>query len=284
MERFVKRKAADAGEGPERPLRTRGVVAVAKFDTSTRAIPHMNKFTTILIHMKPAYATEECPSLSPYYLKNGYGQLCENVWQFGKMYMFVQDIKAHLHRQSPTIIWEDPGGVMFEKVADELVPTEKYHAWRKKGMNNEYAVRWPAGFDGSKSCIGYLRYADGSDPATGLDKDGNKVESQVLGYVEARKQVYCQFYLQHAQQTQAFKDLKARVEAGENIMITEVDGPAIGQHEAPYSSVTKLKPGLVMTKDVCTILLNDDKRPFGHGYVIAAMLADTEGNGESWLK
>lgn len=101
-----------------------------------------------------------------------------------------------------------------------------------------------------------------------------------MDYVAARKAIYCDFYVQHAQQHPSFLALKQRLEDGENLMIVEIDGPDYELTFEPYTRISKKSPGLIMDEETTKMLLNDTRKPFGHGYVIAALLLD----GAEWLK
>ena len=63
-----------------------GMVAVRKYYPG-KAPPSLPGFTTVLIHTSKD--TLGGP-LSPYHLKNEYGQFLENIWQFSKIYTGVE--------------------------------------------------------------------------------------------------------------------------------------------------------------------------------------------------
>jgi hypothetical protein len=65
----------------------------------------------------------------------------------------------------------------------------------------------------------------------------------------------------------------------ENLQIIEVDGPVPNLNYYPYNKISVNDPGLKITEKRIKTLLNDTRKPFGHGYVIAALLLD----GEKWL-
>lgn len=132
-------------------------------------------------------------------------------------------------------------------------------------MRNKYAVRYPNGFEGRRKCICSFRFV------------GDEVIR--LGYIEARKQIYCAEYARLAPQTDAFKKMCALLDQGTSIQIIEVDGPDPSLTFPPYDQISKEKPGLLITEETIRMLVNDERKPFGHGYVIAALLL----GGEEWM-
>ena len=150
----------------------RGKIKVAKYFPG-KPQPQTEGYTNILIHTSPAGLGGP---LSPYVLRNEHGQLLENIWQFSKVYEIVNALKTPLSRFHPdTIIWEHPREIHFKD--GEL--TEDFWAWREKGMNNLYAVRYPNGFKGRTKCLFAVW-------------PGNNDEEDVkLNYIEGRKRIYC---------------------------------------------------------------------------------------------
>lgn len=198
-------------------------------------------------------------NLSPYCLKNEKGQLLENIWQFSKVYPHVYSCKQPLSRfHQNTIIWE-------HKEEDHIVNgvlTPEYFEWREKGMNNQYAVRYPNGLKHRGECL-YSYWED-----------------EKLDYITARKRIYCGEYARLAPKVEDFKKLKKLLNSGTNLQIIEVDGPDPNLNYPPYNQINKDNPGLTINEENIKLLLNDPNKPFGHGYTIAALLLD----GEDWLK
>lgn len=194
--------------------------------------------------------------LSPYKIHKD-GMLLENLWQFSKIYPKVYAQRIPLSRFHPDkIIWEHPEEIHVEggKI------TESYWNWRKKGFENPFAVRYPNGYHGRKTCLG----------AYWPDKKGDYIK---LDYIEARKKIYCSLYEELAPKHPDFYKLKQILESGKNICIVEVDGPNIEWYtDSPIKdniegSVLKVDENMI------NFLLNDPSHPFGHGYVIAALLS-----------
>lgn len=236
-------------EGPEKRHRvSRGNVAVAKYYYRNRVVPTMEGYTSVLIHSSDKGIGGP---LSPFHLRDDRGRIMENVWQFSKFYRKVQN---QMQKE-----WTYPAEVHEENGE----PNEAYWKWRTKGMNHQRAVRYPNGYKGRHACV------------CAITDDGRR-----LDYVEARKAIYCDFYVRYAQQHPSFLALKQRLDDGENLLIVEVDGPDYELKFEPYNRISKASPGLVMDEETTKMLLNDTRKPFGHGYVIAALLLE----GAEWLK
>lgn len=232
-----------------------GAVRVAKYYPGRSEPAAPEGYRNVLIHTS---ATGLGGPLSPYVLRDEEGCLLENVWQFSKLYGEVAAQRVSLGPDH--IIWEHPA----EKHVNERTgePTHAYWAWRAKGMNNRWAVRYPNGFEGRHSCL------------CSLWRD------EKLGYIDARKKIYCAEYARLAPPTYAFQTLRAMLDEGINLQLLEVDGPDPTLRYAPYDQISAEQPGLLITEATIRLLVNDGRKPFGHGYVIAALLLD----GAEWMK
>lgn len=240
----------------------RGVVAVAKYVPGKPPVV-MKDFVSVLIHT----ASTSSPlgaALSPYVLRNEQGCLLENIWQFSKFYPRVTAQNIPLGRFHPeTVIWKHPAEVHR---SDDGEPNEAYWKWRVKGMQNSHAVRYPNGFDGRHMCICTI-WPDRERP-------------ERLSYIEARKRVYCEEYRRLAPRTASFKKLCSLLDEGKNLLLIEVDGPDPSLKFEPYNRLSRDLPGLMMDEQTTRMLLEDTRKPFGHGYTIAALLL----GGGHWLE
>lgn len=172
--------------------------------------------------------------ISPYCLKDSDGHIFENLYQGSKLY---QEVDAQQEVKSGKIIWSHPKETHV--LNGELTP--EFWQWRKKLWNNPHPVRYPNGFHGRHKCICSLWYENG--------------EWIRLQYVPARKKIYCKIYAELVQSTDAYKMLKELIDKGQNLQICEVD----------------VRSGAV-TEEVLRREINNDKAPFGHGYVLATCL------------
>jgi hypothetical protein len=78
-----------------------------------------------------------------------------------------------------------------------------------------------------------------------------------------------------------FKDLKARLERGENLMIMEIDGPhkeSLAYYQKTYGVSADFIVGdsMLATEENLRIMMNDVTHPYGHGYCLAAALLDLD--------
>lgn len=83
-----------------------------------------------------------------------------------------------------------------------------------------------------------------------------------MSYGEARKVMYCRWYAQLAVETDAFKDLYARYQSGEKMVLLDYDG--LDRNNADQN--------VDLTPEKLRELIEDDSRPFGHGLVLACLL------------
>ena len=132
---------------------------------------------------------------------------------------------------------------------------------------NPYPVRYPVGYHHRGKCIGSFKtLPDGS-------------LSHVMDYVSSRKEIYLKEYVRLVRQHSDLYEVKRMLEYGLNIMIIEVDGP----HEESlqyYKDKYDVPSDFIQSNSVeanmenLSILLNDPKHPFGHGYCLAIALQD----------
>jgi hypothetical protein len=78
-----------------------------------------------------------------------------------------------------------------------------------------------------------------------------------------------------------FKTLVDKLSSGINLLIIEVDGPhqeAIDHYKTKWNVKSDFieQSTMLATPENLTIMLNDDKFPFGHGYCLAMALLDLE--------
>lgn len=126
---------------------------------------------------------------------------------------------------------------VYKNMADaDGNPTPVYWAWARKGWNDTYAHRYPAG----KGAIPLYSLWDG----------------QKLSYIEARKKIYMPLYIKAVKDTPAYKQLEKEYEEKKEIVLFDFDG-----YEETIDSIETIKR-----------ILNDPKKKMGHGFVLAFML------------
>jgi hypothetical protein len=78
-------------------------------------------------------------------------------------------------------------------------------------------VRAPVGREHAHECLGAL---------PSVEKGRAYTTHDLIGYVEARKQIYFALYERLVREQPLFLELRERHRRGENLLIAEVDGPA----------------------------------------------------------
>jgi hypothetical protein len=84
-----------------------------------------------------------------------------------------------------------------------------------------------------------------------------------MDYISSRKLVYVPQYAKLIENSEALGYWRTQLQMGQNIIVYDFDGP-------------RLEDGDV-TSELCSLQLlrtkiNDTRHPFGHGYVVAALL------------
>jgi len=198
--------------------------------------------------------------LSPYDLKDENGHLHENIWQFSKVYEKIPKSVQRKSRWDNTIIWDHPSEA---HVMDGQL-TEEYFKWREKGFNCQYPIRYPVGYNHRHKCVGSLKSTEGD-------------ELELLDWVESRKQIYLPLYDKLVRKEKKFEELKEKLKNGQNLLLIEPDGPH--PEDAEYYAKFGVKienETILMNEHNLKFLLNDTKRPFGHGYCLGLALLDIE--------
>ena len=106
-----------------------------------------------------------------------------------------------------------------------------------------------------------------------LHSKHKRFPDQQLGYVESRKKVYVPDYFNMIKDHPHFLQLRDRVMNGDlsdsDMVVYDFDGPK--REEGFLKNIPDIQEvSIDMLKDK----INDEKYPFGHGYVVAAALAN----------
>lgn len=88
-----------------------------------------------------------------------------------------------------------------------------------------------------------------------------------LNYIESRKKVYVPEYYNLIKDEKVLNEYKKILNSGKSICIFDIDGPRDENGNVTYKKVTK---ELLFEK------LHDEKFPFGHGYIVASILANLD--------
>ncbi len=230
-----------------------------EYNNNQQKYPVYEGFTSIVVMMKSHSIWHP---LSPYSLKYEQGQIFENVWQFSKCYETVPKSTQKYSRFNNTIIWDHPA----ERHIKDNKLTAEYCAWRAKGMNNKWAVRYPVGYHHRHKCVCAIW------------------NNQSLSYIESRKKIYVPEYCRLVKKLSSFRILQMRLNKGENLLIIEIDGPhqeSMDYYKEKYNVGDDFIQGntILINQHNIKIMLNDVKHPFGHGYCLAMALLGKE---EEW--
>ena len=85
----------------------------------------------------------------------------------------------------------------------------------------------------------------------------------VRDYIDARKHIYCAGYYNMIENRPAISSVMDILETGKSVTIYDFDGP---KTEDGGVTCLPLNAGLIQKK------INDTKYPFGHGYIVGAIL------------
>lgn len=195
----------------------------------------------------------------------------ENVWQFCKVFNKV-NAQNQVIPHTSQVQWRHPAEIHYNK--EKNVYTEEFHKWQKKGITNKNPVRYPNS------------YRVKTDPSlrplfsTGFNFITAQPDPSIhLSYIESRKKIYLEFYRIIKEYNNTYEKMLRLLKMGKNILICEVDGPDqnnLDHYMRAYNvGQDFIKDGVTLgTKQNLEIFLNDDTRPFGHGFTIAMLLLE----------
>lgn len=239
-------------------------VGRCRYEKGKRVDPCYPGYRVIVVLTK---GTNRWGMLGPYELADEQGRIMENVWQFSKVYPRVERVRQAKSRFEPVVVWDHPAETHLRDAGAPPTPdnlTPEYWAWRQKGMDAPYAVRYPPGFGAMSQCVGLLAETEGGYAGP-------------LGYVDARKALYVPLYCRLARRSPLLAELRAAYLRGARLLIAEVDGPH-QESLAHYQQAHGVGPDFIERDTVVAneanlrVLLNDPLHPFGHGYCLAAAI------------
>lgn len=219
--------------------------------------PKFDGFEQIVVIMK---SHSKYNSLSPFYLKDDEGRIMENVYQMQKLYKEVPQISVPYSRHDKTVIWSHPAETHVNN-RGEILPA--YWAWREKGMNNEYAVRYPVGYKNRSKCLYAIPEYD---------------HTKKLDYVSSRIKIYIPLYCELAKADEiSYPKLRRMLAVGKNLLIIEPDGPhqeSLDYYKRTYNVEDDfiVDHTMLANAENLSIMVVDTKHPFGHGYCLAMSL------------
>lgn len=209
----------------------------------------------------PSFISIECGTksstygeLSSFCLKTKEGYFLENWYQFSKVFRVVPAKRVKYSEWDKTIIWSHKK----ERHYQDGEITEKYWGWRQKGLENEYPVKFPYGFE-DKPKFFYI-------------------DEELTDEFAARKK-YLEIYSSLIREEKRYWMLFEKLRKGKNLLINEYEGPH--QESLPYYIENYgVGEDFIQNKSVeineenASILFNDLLHPFGYGYCLALNLYD----------
>jgi hypothetical protein len=137
-------------------------------------------------------------------------------------------------------------------------PTDKWRAWQQAGvkrLKNGKGVRTPPELSTHKK-------EHGTKPVP----IGSWWEGELLGYVASRKRLFVPCYARLLRANTTFKSLKKMVDTGTSVLLLDSDGPLL----------ERFPTGVEVTPESFVAAIEDESCIFGHGFVVAAVLADLD--------
>lgn len=137
--------------------------------------------------------------LSPYYLRDNDGYIFENWWQ---SCMLHGEVVEQYQEKNNIVIWQHPTEIHYDPKLRKV--TREYLEWRLKLRKNPYPVVRPNGCRKTTKVFPYMH--------------GDEIKD----LVDARKELYCNKYLELVTKTQAFEDLRKLLRRT-NFMLVDLD-------------------------------------------------------------
>lgn len=225
--------------------------------------PSFPNFTPIVCLTKStAYG-----ALGPYLLRNESGDLIENAWQASKVVRQTQYSKQKFP-YSDRVIWEWPAEIHVDQ-NNQL--NQNWFLWHNTLTKAKEPIRYPLTFEGRHQTLGC--YSE-------KDCKSTRVED-LLDIPNSRKKIYFPMYIQAVKKEKLYKELEARLNKGENLLLVDVDGPKQESLEY-YKQEYKVNDDFIqndtilITEENLKIMLNDPKHSCGHCYGLAAALLGLE--------
>lgn len=89
------------------------------------------------------------------------------------------------------------------------------------------------------------------------------ISDEPLDYLRSRKLVYVPRYAELIEKREALAYWRSQLQMGQNIIVYDFDGPRLENGDVTSE---------LCTWDLLRLKINDTRHPFGHGYVVAALL------------
>jgi hypothetical protein len=246
------------------------MIATKYIKSITEKIDTYENFETINV-LK--WNNSKYKTLCPYFLRtdgeeehyNPGNILFENYYQSCKIFTTVCKNEVYPSRfqygNPKYLLWKyEPlnieGDEIYIKNTDSI-NYENYERWRNSLWSCQHPIRYPNTY-GRKSLTVFSLFKD---------KYGNEKR---LDYIDARKLIYVTEYVRLVRKTKEYKLLLDKLNKGINLLICEIDVPAIYK-KGKYKSEENIK---LVNLDYIKELLNDKTEAFGHGLALSCALLE----------
>ena len=133
-------------------------------------------------------------------------------------------------------------------IGDDGSPTAAWYAFRERGYAAAKAKRRPL-------------------PAKQYGRPtASFYNGRLMGYVESRKLIYVPIYRRLIESLPIIAELRKLLASGQDILVIDGDGPPKDMYPN----------GLELNRANWDRMIDDPNHPFGHGYVVAALLANLD--------
>jgi hypothetical protein len=137
-------------------------------------------------------------------------------------------------------------------------PTVKWRTWQQAGIKR---VKKGKGIRTPPELSKYKK-EHGAKPVP----VGSWWQGELLGYVASRKRLFVPLYAQLLRASPTFRALEKLVDDGTDVLLLDSDGP----------SIECFPNGVEVTTESFVAALEDESCIFGHGFVVAALLAQLD--------
>lgn len=206
------------------------------------------------------------------------GVLFENFYQGCKVYDVLHENEVYpsrYHMNKPAYLWwkftpmTPTGDVLIDNSTNNKeLNRELYFRWRNSLWACKHPIRYPNRIHRRKN----------TQFALCIDQHGNE---RRLNYLETRKEIYVKEYIRLCKKLPEYKQLLEKLKRGENILICEMDVPAINKR-GEYGNNKHFcdEHGTChMSIELVERLLEDPSEAFGHGLCLAySLLIDLANN------
>jgi len=217
--------------------------------------------------------------LSPFAIKDEYGRIMENVWQFSRVFPIA------FKKVRPRGFKDKKMATSSEELVSHTTPdgqlTDDYMLWRKTGCNYPTHIRYSNGLHDKTTAMYAYKEKEAILSTDTLATVRDKLDSIKLDYVESRKQIYVPMYIKIVRQQPMFEVLKQKLRDGKSLLIIEVDGPhqeSLQYYKQKYGVTNDFitNHSMLVNQSNIDIMLNDPIHNFGHGYCLAMALLDLQ--------